>query len=35
VGKRLHPELELRIDRAHVGEDEDLFGFGGGLGLSF
>lgn len=35
LGKRVHPELEIRIDRAHVGEEEDLFGFGGGIGLRF
>jgi Ca-activated chloride channel family protein len=35
VGKKVHPELELRFDRVHLGEDEDLVGVGGGLGLRF
>jgi hypothetical protein len=35
LGTKVHPEVELRIDRAHVGEEEDFFGIGGGIGLRF
>jgi hypothetical protein len=35
LGRKVQPELEIRLDRAYLDGDRDLLGIGAGVGLRF